>query len=264
MNALCCVTHVKTEGKHRSTEWSEALYKKAKRRPCAEVSGWSRGEYTSTPKTHVQVILSSLWQCKTHPNIMLMSYSWNHPGRMWNISPVCVFIHISQNVKSVMKSRRRLKSLRDPCPVSFPLVFTLCRSIYLRQARATETSLKPNTSANPFITLGFLASVCVLPVLQSIMFNSIGLTLLNQIWSFGYKFVFTRAAHLLMIICIWQFSRSEPETGSTQTVTRRVSVEGPTGTGLPAACRPPLIYNLLLDCHRKEHNQPRRDATEIH
>lgn len=151
-----------------------------------------------------------------------------------------------------------------PMPCSFPLVFILCRSIYLWLARATETSLKPNTGTNPFITLGFHASVCFLPLLQSIMFNSIGLTLRNQIWSFGYKFVFTRAAHLLMIICIWQFSRSKPETGSTQTVTRRAPVEGPACTGLPAACRPPPIYNLLLYCHRKEHNQPCRDTTEIH
>lgn len=91
-----------------------------------------------------------------------------------------------------------------------------------------------------------------------------GLALPSQIHSFWHKFLFTRAAHLRVIICICQFSGSRPETGSAHTVTPCASVGGATCAGPPAARRPPLIYNLLLYCHREEHSQACGDATEIH
>lgn len=117
-------------------------------------------------------------------------------------------------------------------------------------SRARESTLKPNMCSSLFITLGPLGSACVPPLLQSILFNSLGMRLLTQICRFLQVF----AAHLRTISWICQFSRRRPE----------LCVEGPTCRSRPAARRPPLIYNLLLYCHHEEHNQPCRDATEIH
>lgn len=65
---------------------------------------------------------------------------------------------------------------------------SLCRNTSVL-SRARETTLKPNMCSSPFITLGCLAAACVPPLLQSILFNSLGPCLVNKICTFLQVFL---------------------------------------------------------------------------
>lgn len=67
---------------------------------------------------------------------------------------------------------------------------SLCRNTSVL-SRPRETTLKPNMCSSPFITLGCLAAACVPPLLQSILFNSLGRCLVNKICTFLQVFCST-------------------------------------------------------------------------
>lgn len=79
-------------------------------------------------------------------------------------------------------------------PQRCALSFIVCRRSTSVLSRARETTLKPNMCSSPFITPGCLVSTCVPPLLQSILFNSLGPCLVNKICTFLQVLVFSSSS----------------------------------------------------------------------